>query len=131
MITSNRNCGCEPTQIDGYVDHMLWLVWRCEGVAREFALCMMICRKRRTEHLESLPHGLLVQDMLAGVGVGAVLDALHVLVGMSAPLGAACERKWVHACHFDQSELLEPCRTAVVEIGECPRTLEGESNHGP
>ena len=36
-------------------------------------------RSARTEHLESLPDGLLVEDVVARIGVVAVLDALHVL----------------------------------------------------
>lgn len=35
--------------------------------------------KGRTEHLKRLPDWLLVEDMMARVGVVAVLDALHVL----------------------------------------------------
>lgn len=33
----------------------------------------------RTEHLQRLPDGLLVENVVARVGVSAVLDALHVL----------------------------------------------------
>lgn len=33
----------------------------------------------RTEHLEGLPDGLLVKDMISRVWVGTVLDASHVL----------------------------------------------------
>ena len=36
-------------------------------------------RSTRTEHLERLPDRLLVEDVVAGVRVVAVLDALHVL----------------------------------------------------
>ena len=34
---------------------------------------------RRTEHLQGLPDGLLVEDMVLRVGVAAVLYTLHVL----------------------------------------------------
>lgn len=39
---------------------------------------------RRTEHLESLPDGLLVDNPMRRVRVGAVLDALHVLANGEA-----------------------------------------------
>ena len=35
----------------------------------------------RTEHLQSLPDGLLVEDMFRGIWIIAVLDTLHVLQG--------------------------------------------------
>jgi hypothetical protein len=35
----------------------------------------------RTEHLESLPDRLLVENLLARIWIGAVFDTLHVLLG--------------------------------------------------
>lgn len=64
--------------------------------------------RRHTEHLQRLPDGLLVENMGGRVGVGAVLDALHVLGGSER--GCALEER-AHACHLDQSELLDPCAT--------------------
>lgn len=35
--------------------------------------------ERLTEHLQGLPHWLLVQYVLSGIGAAAILDTLHVL----------------------------------------------------
>ena len=66
--------------------------------------------RRRTEHLQRLPDGLLVEDMRGWVGVGAVFDALHVLWGVRGRFGGEVGTR---TCHLDQSELLDPCASSA------------------
>lgn len=62
---------------------------------------------RRTEHLEGLPHGLLVEDVVCRIWVIAVFYALHVLPEMSRDRERERVRDRV-TCHLLQRELLEP-----------------------
>ena len=68
---------------------------------------------QRTEHLQRLPHGLLVAHPLCGIWVCTILDTLHVLLG-SAVVSRATDD--LHTCHLDHRELLDPCECYNVYI---------------
>jgi hypothetical protein len=73
-------------------------------------------KKIRTEHLESLPHGLLIEDVAFRVRIITVLYALHVLNRLAYKQMFGVVGNGVVTWYLDQRELQAPWR-GNIRIG--------------